>query len=410
MQVRGKPAPQRLLGVIAFGVLLYLGVQHLAVLWEALLWFFGLVAPLFYGFCLAFVLNLLVVRVERWFRFIDRFKRLAWLKRAVSISLSLFIIAAVVALILWVVIPQIKQGAMILVANLPSYLRDFNAWAFQTMTKLDLPNETIQSFTLDWSHFTTSVLTYIDKQGDSLLNLATAFTGSILVTLLDVIIAIFTALYALVRKESCLRVSRQICERFLPPYVFKKLFHVADIANTSFSSYITGQLIEALIYATLVFIGMVIFGFPYPPVIAVLLFLTELVPVAGPWIGTLLATLIVLIIDPLQALFFLIFILILQQLESNLIYPKVVGMQIGLPDLLVLCAVVIGGNVGGVLGIIVSVPLCSVAYTLLREAIRDGRPKPPACEDDPPVLASDIPDAATLSAPSDHAPSAEKAQ
>jgi len=348
--------------------------MHIDVLWKALKYLIGIISPLLYGFFFAYILNLIMVPIEKGLRFLDRFKKLQWIRRPLSILLSLVIIALVIAVVVTVVYPQVRDAFTQLANNSNVYLFNFSNWINQFLTQLNLPEDLVSEIKVDWRTLSRTFVNFVKERSDSLGSFITLLTSSLTTTVLYTLIAFFTALHTLAKKENCFRFFQAASKRFLSERVCRNLFHVVEIANHSFSHYLSGQLIEALLYGTLVTIGMMIFRFPYASVIGLLLFLTELIPVAGPWIGTILSTLLIFIISPTSVIWFLLYILILQQVETNFIYPKVVGVHIGLPDLLVLVAVVIGSS-RGILGIILSVPIMAIIYTLLKEAIDKGQSK-----------------------------------
>ena len=144
---------------------------------------------------------------------------------------------------------------------------------------------------------------------------------------------------------------------------------ICSLSYTSFNNFVKGQLLEAVILGALCFVGMLIFRFPNAPVVSLLIGVTALIPIFGAWIGGGVSALLIAIVNPMQGLLFVVFILVLQQLEGNLIYPKVVGQSMGLPGLIVMAAVTIGGNIAGITGMLLGVPLCSVLYTLLQQAV-----------------------------------------
>lgn len=159
----------------------------------------------------------------------------------------------------------------------------------------------------------------------------------------------------------------------MKPEKMQKLLDMLDLINRTFTNFITGQLTEAVIIGALCFIGMSIFRMPYAPAISVLVGFTALIPVFGAFIGTAIGAFLILLVKPIQAVWFVVFIIVLQQFEGNLIYPKVVGKSVGLPGIWVLVAVTIGGNAMGVVGMLISVPLCSVLYVVARNAV-NGKP------------------------------------
>lgn len=187
---------------------------------------------------------------------------------------------------------------------------------------------------------------------------------------MDFVIAFIFAIYVLLSKETLSSQIIRLFQAFLPEKIRNGVLHVASTAHGIFCSFVTGQCIEAVILGSLCAIGMVIFRFPYAAMIGVLVGVTALIPVVGAFIGAGVGAFLILMNDPFQALMFIIYIVVLQQIEGNVIYPKVVGSSVGLPAMWVLAAVTVGGGIGGILGMLFAVPTASVLYTLLREAMR----------------------------------------
>ena len=198
---------------------------------------------------------------------------------------------------------------------------------------------------------------------------AVGITASVFTGVFNTVFSFVISVYVLAQKERIGAFVKRVVDAFIPEKATKVIYHVASRTQESFSRFIGGQLIEAVILGVLCFIGMLIFRIPNALIISVLISVMSLVPVVGATIGVVVGFLLIVITDPLKAVFFVIFFLILQQLEGNLIYPKVVGKAVGLPGVLVVSAVLVGGNIGGVLGTLIAVPTCAVLYVLLKELV-----------------------------------------
>ena len=173
------------------------------------------------------------------------------------------------------------------------------------------------------------------------------------------------------QKETLSRQIGKVMKAYLKPKTIDKIYTIGSLANKTFSNFVTGQCLEALIFGGLVFIGMLIFRFPYASTIAVLLGFTALIPIFGAFIGTAIGFVLILMVSPIKAILFVVFIIILQQIEGNLIYPRVVGKSIGLPGIWVLLSVTVGGSIGGILGMLIATPLCSLLYALFTKTVND---------------------------------------
>lgn len=202
------------------------------------------------------------------------------------------------------------------------------------------------------------------------LNITTSIVGA----LVNFLLALVFSLYLLAQKETLLAQSRRLLRRILPQKAADRLMHLLSLANNAFSSFVTGQVTEAFILGTLCCIGMLILRLPYALPVSVIIASLSLIPIFGAWIGAATGAFLIVFQSPIKALTFLIFLLILQQVEGNLIYPRVVGKSVGLPGLWVLAAVTVGGGAFGVLGMLLGVPVCSVVYALVQDFIRSDKP------------------------------------
>lgn len=363
---------RRAMLLIAFGVLLFAAVQNLAAVGIFLLWVFRLLNPLLMGLCIAFVLNVIMRALEmRVFAFMGR-SRKPWvqaIRRPVSLIATFLIILLVIAVILLVIIPGIDDTVRSLFTTVPAFVKRCLAQLTAFMEENNISPKVIQELEVDWNNLFNSVLDVLKNGTGSFMNFAASFTTSVFGGIVNFFLGLILAIYILLQKEKISRLVHRAMRAFLPDRATDKIEEIARLSDETFSNFITGQLMEAVILGTLCFIGMLIFRFPYAGVVSVLVGVTALIPIFGAWIGGGISAFLILTDSPIKAVLFIVFLLVLQQLENNLIYPRVVGKQVGLPAILVLLAVLIGSNIGGVLSILISVPLCSVLYTLFRQVV-----------------------------------------
>jgi predicted PurR-regulated permease PerM len=226
-------------------------------------------------------------------------------------------------------------------------------------------NIDLQQF--DWSGILEKVATFVSSSVGTIIAGAVVAVKDIFGVIFNLVISIVFAFYCLACKETLARQARRIAYSLLKEKMADQIVRIMRMTNSAFSNFITGQCLEAVILALLFVVAMAIFGMPYIPLICVVICITALVPVVGAFAGCILGAFFILVNDPIQAVSFIVMFLILQQLENNLIYPRVVGTSIGLPGMWVLVAVTIGGEIMGVAGMLVMIPLASVLYTLGRE-------------------------------------------
>lgn len=333
--------------------------------------FSSIISPFILGFCIAFVVNVLMRPLEKLF---DRiFKKgngkiKEKLKRPVCLLLSIVILFGILFALLFMILPEFKTTFDTLVKAVPQYLTQIEGW----IAKL-ADFAAAHGFTLPELSFNTDKIINVLKNmiNDSgIVDKTLTFTGSIVSGIVNLIIALAFSIYLLAQKEKLSGQMKKLLRAFLPKKNdVNRIVSFVEIVDRTFTSFVTGQLLEAVIIGVLCFIGMLIFRMPYATVISVLVGFTALIPVFGAFIGTAIGAFLILFVSPIKAIWFIVFIVVLQQLEGNLIYPKVVGKSVGLPGIWVLTAVSIGGTLAGVLGILLSVPACAVIYCLLANIV-----------------------------------------
>lgn len=324
-------------------------------------------SPFIFGAIVAFVLNVLVNFIER--KLFGKVKKKTWLKikRPLSIAISVVLVIFIIVFIMNLLIPQLKNSVSLFTDSLPTYKEDI----INIMNKFNLEDTTIKKVSDYLDNFGRVITDYIKGNSKDVITVTTEVATSLIAIISKAVIAIVFAIYIIAQKETLKRQFNKLMSAYLKPRTVNRINKYASMANTTFSNFVTGQCLEALIFGSLCFLGMLILRLPYATTIAVLLGFTALIPVFGAFIGTFLGAFLILMISPIKAIIFVVFILVLQQIEGNLIYPKVVGKSVGLPGIWVLLSVTIGASVGGILGMLIATPLCSLLYILLRQAVND---------------------------------------
>lgn len=324
-------------------------------------------SPFIFGVIVAFVLNVLVNFIER--KLFGKVKKKTWLKikRPLSITISVVLVIFIIVFIMNLLIPQLKNSVSLFTDSLPTYKEDI----INIMNKFNLEETTIKKASDYLDNFGKVITDYIKGNSKDVITVTTEVATSLIAIISKAVIAIVFAIYIIAQKETLKRQFNKLMSAYLKPRMVNRINKYASMANTTFSNFVTGQCLEALIFGSLCFLGMLILRLPYATTIAVLLGFTALIPIFGAFIGTFLGAFLILMISPIKAIIFVVFILVLQQIEGNLIYPKVVGKSVGLPGIWVLLSVTIGASVGGILGMLIATPLCSLLYILLRQAVND---------------------------------------
>lgn len=336
---------------------------------------FSAATPLIVGCGMAYVINILMSFYERWYDKLFRVEVALKIKRIVCLVLAFLSLFGILALIVKLVLPE-------LINCLASFIRLIPG-ALQTVVDIVGEDRILEMFPeikngFDFSNISTQVeqliRTVIGGVGGAVDSIVNAVSSMVSVVV-NLMIGLIFSLYVLLDKES---LGRR-CKRMISTYLSKpadKIFYVMNVLDDSFHSFIVGQCIEAVVLGVLCIIGMLLLRLPYAVMIGVFIGFTALIPIAGAYIGAAVGAVMILTVSPIQAVQFVIFVVILQQVEGNLIYPKVVGQSIGLPGIWVLTAITVGGGVLGVGGMLLAVPLFAAAYRLIREDLERRTPAP----------------------------------
>lgn len=315
--------------------------------------------PFIIGIAIAFVLNILMKFIEH--KLLDKAKMKSKSKRTISLLLSLAIIFTFIIILLLLIIPQLKNTFTLFVDNMPRYEENIRV----LLTKLDIDTAIIQNIEETVQNFGDVAVDFIKNNSDQIVEVTLGFASNVIGVVVNLVIAFVFAIYLLVQKEKLLGQINKILRAYLPVKKVMKIRDIARLSNTTCARFVSGQCLEAVIIGVLCFIGMLILGIPYAATISVLIGVTALIPIYGAFIGTIVGAFLIFMVSPLKAFIFIIFILVLQQLEGNLIYPKVVGKSVGLPGIWVFVAVTIGGALAGIVGMLISVPIASITYSIL---------------------------------------------
>lgn len=343
-------------------ILVIFNYQHifagLRELWDV-------ISPVVYGFVFAYILNLIMVMYEGfWFPETDN-ELLIRARRPVSILLALITVIIVIVLVLWLIIPQLISLVQTLLENLPLMVEYIQRWIEDLEDIYPQIDTLVNNLNINWENIARDAASFANNILGSTFTTFQLLTSS----LFRLVVILVVAIYALFSKEKIQRQVKRVLRAYMERDHFRRLKYVLRVTNESFSSFITGMLIEAIIYGTLVTVGMMIFNFPYAGMIGALSGALALVPMVGAILSAVIGTMLIFVQNPIQGLFFLLFNIVLQQLESNAIYPRIVGGSIGLPGIWTFIAVTIGGGILGPAGFFLGVPIASVIYKLIRSNV-----------------------------------------
>lgn len=353
--------------------LVYLAIHYWGPVSAALGVLLGAAWPLLLGAGIAYVVNILMRFYETHiFRKCDRPLFLK-LRRGGCMVAAYLTILVIVGLIVGLIVPELIRAVQLLLNETPALIdRLYGELMKNPEIAQYLPNAeaNLGELGADWQQLLTRVLEWLGGGWNGLMNSVVATVSGVFSGAVTLVMGFMFSFYILYGKEKLGRQVRRLMRTYLKPAWCERTFYVLNVLDDSFHRYVVGQCTEAVILGTLCMLGMLIFGFPYATMIGALVGATALIPIAGAYIGAGVGAILILTVSPMEALLFLVFIVVLQQLEGNIVYPRVVGSQLGLPALWVLAAITVGGNVMGIGGMLLAVPLTTAIYRLVRENVR----------------------------------------
>ena len=387
---------KKIILLVAFAIAFYTLVKNLYLVPSFINGVMGIIGPVLAGFAVAFVMNVLMIQIEnRLFAPLNRKFTKRWPKarRGVSILVTFIIILGLITLLLFFVIPELVRTITNLTTSIPAYianLQDNVTAFFKVHPKFAQYADALK---INWPNISNMLASYGQKIAAELVSSTVAATTNLFHGAISLVLTMVIAINTLAQKEKLVAQLKKVLYAYMPHKQADSIHHVCHLANRAFYNCITGTLTEACILGTLCFIGMNIFRFPYAILISILVAFNALIPIIGSFLSTVVGALLVSIVSPIEGIWYMVYFCTLQQLEGNLIYPRVVGSRVGLPVLWMLIAITIGGNAFGVLGMIINIPVCSVLYTLLRENVRSRQASAEPAPSQPPAAPkSDAPE------------------
>lgn len=363
-----KQLAKWVIGVIAACILIFLGVRYISSIAAAVSWLVHLVRPLLIGVVLALILNVPLGMFERRLFSKKPTPKKLRARRPLAIVLSLVLVFGIFVGVAVLVIPEFVAAVRVIASMLLSTMDQLAAFESQ-MDFSRLPfGEYLSRIDIDWLQLRAELELWFKQAGSAIMDRAAGVIGSVASSVIDSLIGFIFSIYVLANKEKLKRQVSRLIRVWLPEKFGGKLIHAARVSADIFRQFIAGQTTEAIILGSLCAVGMWILQIPYAPMVGALVGVMALIPYVGAFISTAVGAFMILTVSPIKALIFVVFLLALQQIEGNLIYPKVVGAKINLPAMWVLAAITVGGNLAGPIGMLLGVPIASAAYALLKEA------------------------------------------
>lgn len=355
-----------LLAVICLSICFFFILKNISILKSYLFKLVGIVSPFIIGFALAYLLNRPMQSIENILeKHLYKGKLKHGLKRSISIIIIFLIVGIAIFLIGSFILPQVTQNISNLAYNIPNYIDSLKDTITHIVLNYNLDEEIIKKISdmfSSWDNISNQIANWLGQLVPYLVNLSFSITSKIL----NVILSIVVSIYALYSKEKLMRQFRTLMRALFSDKFVERFYYIMNIINDTFGQYISGQMLDAIIVGTLCAVLMQIFKFPFALLVGVIVCLTNVIPMIGPFIGAIPSTFFILMVDPLKAFWFVILIFVLQQIDGNILVPKIVGESTGLSGLWVLFAIVVGGGLFGILGVLLCVPTVSVIFKLLK--------------------------------------------
>ena len=403
MNHRDKSRLKRFIPFLILTGAAVLAVINFDVVVSALKAVLGIFSPLLIGCVLAYILNIIMIKFEKIYFPRSQKRAVIAARRPVCLVLSLLTVILVLTLIMVIIVPEIGNIFKVLSDSFPVYAATVQQWLAEAEQKypeaVELIRKNIDLRSFDWKTISQTVIDFAMNGMGGALTSALTVISSFFGGIVNFVVGLIFAIYILLSKEKLAEQVGRLMKSYIKHENERRFRYFCATADKCFSSFIVGQCTEAVILGLLCALGMTILRIPYASTIGTLIGATALIPIVGAYLGAAIGALMIVVVDPIKALWFLIFLVILQQVEGNVIYPKVVGSSIGLPGMWVLAAVTVGGGLGGIGGMLLGVPMAATVYKLLEndvhrrldgenaaensEEVPENTPEPPAEENAP---------------------------
>lgn len=361
-------------GLIIFTAVVCLVVLNIDIVLKGMLFAVEIVKPFLVGAAIAFVLNIPMKAIEKRLFRKSRNSRILKMKRPASIFLAFASVILVIVIVTVTVIPQVTRTMIELGNKIPRFLAEVQIYLeglFASQPELLAMLDAFDPSSINWDSIVSNVMGFLKNGLGNVVTSTFSVASTIIGGIVNLFVSLIFSIYILAQKERLCNQIKRVLHAYCSQKMYDRTLEVTGLTAGNFNNFITGQCTEAVILGAMFMVAMVIFRFPYAVLVGVLIAFTALIPVVGAFAGCFVGAFLIMVDDPMKAIWFLILFIILQQLEGNLIYPHVVGNSVGLPSIWVLTAVTIGGSLFGVVGMLVFIPIVSTLYALLREDVNN---------------------------------------
>lgn len=357
-------------GLLAFAIVLIWALWNYSASLNLLGGLYHMLLPFIIGGCMAFIVNVLMTKLEVYWRRYLKHSVVSRLERSVCLLLSLVLIIGFLAFFVLTIVPELHASMKLLVKMLPPALAKLDAYLQQKAQELAFSPDELAFVQAQAKEIYHTLLNYLQNNKRLLLEQTVSATASLLEVLTNCVIGFVAAVYCLLEKHRLVRNFKRVLFAFCSKERAAYVLHVLQTSEQIFRGFVSGQLVVALLLGVMYFVSMTLFGFPYATVISLMVAVLSLIPILGTFISALIGCFLILVAAPEKIWYFIILYFVLQRVEGDLLYPKIVGKAVGLSELWVLAAVTIGASLGGIAGMIICVPLFSVLYALLAEKVK----------------------------------------
>lgn len=357
-------------GLLAFAIVLIWALWNYSASLHLLGGLYHILLPFIIGGCMAFIVNVLMTKLEKYWRKYLKHSVVSRFERPACLLMSLVLIIGFLAFFVLTIVPELHASMKLLVKMLPPALAKLDAYLQQKAQELAFSPDELAFVQAQAKEIYHTLLNYLQNNKRLLLEQTVSATASLLEVLTNCVIGFVAAVYCLLEKHRLVRNFKRVLFAFCSKERAAYVLHVLQTSEQIFRGFVSGQLVVALLLGVMYFVSMTLFGFPYATVISLMVAVLSLIPILGTFISALIGCFLILVAAPEKIWYFIILYFVLQRVEGDLLYPKIVGKAVGLSELWVLAAVTIGASLGGIAGMIICVPLFSVLYALLAEKVK----------------------------------------
>lgn len=356
-----------ILRIVFISILFYFFLKEFNLVLSGVKYLWSVFGVFVIGGAMAFIINVPMTFIEN--RFLSRFKKIDGAKRPLAFVLTLLAVVMVIYLVLFIVVPELADTLQLLIAEMQAVYERLPQIVENWSAKLNLTEEAVKSLQLEWSNISETAIKAVQGLATGIISSSTNVISGVVNAITQFILAFIFCIYILFSKEKLGRACKKLIYAVFRENHADDIISVLHMTKQTFTSFLSGQCLEAVILGSLFIVAMTIFQMPYALLVGVLIMVTALIPIVGAFIGCIVGAFLILMVNPMQAVWFVVMFLIIQQIEGNVIYPKVVGSSVGLPAILVFAAVIVGGELFGVIGMLIFIPLTSVCFTIAKAVV-----------------------------------------